>query len=299
MRKKRLWWLVPLGLLLVAEIALRVTGREVPPPSFCPNGAPRGDFRYEPREVLETAGGQVILCLGDGWTYGVGVTNREKWPHLVTDLLPNGRKKTTVATLSTSDWTTADADGVLPSALEKWSPAWIVVFVGVQDAMPLELLKEYPQGDPQTAETCPRPTLRTWHWWQRRRLAFRLWREDPDRPDNKEFLPRRDTVAGTQKALRSIVSLATDHDAQLVFVTYPKLPRAKFGPPWLPLESRYNFLIRAAATEAAAPVVDLEARWGDATAQYLLPWMMWPHPNAAGHADIAAGVAEAIRATSR
>jgi lysophospholipase L1-like esterase len=295
-RRQTLRWLVLPALLLAVELGWRLLGLGVPPAAYCPDGSPREGHAFAqrghaPSELIQAP---YILCFGDGWTYGVGVPLEQTWPAVLQETLVASGAKNRVLNFAGPTDTTSEVAGRLPGAFRTFHPSVAVVFVGAQDAVPLKLAAEFGLGAALEPKRCRRPVSFFGHWLGRQRLAFRLWRDDPDRPDNKEFLPRRGTVAATQRALLDIAQLADLSDVRVVFVTYPDLARRPTGPPFLPLESRYNFLIQGAANESGASLVDLRSRWGEHTPEYLLDWLIWPHPNAAGHADIAAAVAAAL-----
>ena len=297
MKLRRWWWLVALALVVGVEALLRIIGAGAPPARFCPDGSPRGAFRYAERnrfpEARPNSSAPFVLCLGDGWTYGLGVAAEQAWPRLLQKHLKDAGVAARVANLGRVDATTADVSRQLAEAVKAYRPSRIVVLVGAQDAAPLALLEQYPLGNPDRLGDCERPLFRGLHYLARRRLALRWYVDDPDRPDNKEYLPRRGTVAQTKIALDTINDIARRSGVQPIFLTYPSLTQRRSGAPHLPLEGRYDFLIRDAVAGAGGRLVDLDTRWAGRTESFLLPWMLWPHPNAAGHADIAAAVAAA------
>lgn len=294
-------WKVPLivlGALIVVDLLLRLFGVGVPPAAYCINGAPRGNFRYQPRLIDDAPpseeGVETILCFGDSWTFGLGVNDKQTWPAVLQNLLDERGDQARVVNLANPADRTADVVELLPSRMLRYRSKKAIVFVGAQDATPLALLEQTPLGNPSTPERCPRPLWRLGHWFTRRYHAFQLSVDSPDPPENKEYLPRRGTVADTQMQLLRLGQLASERKIDLIFITYPSLPTERRGTPYLPLEGRYNFLIHSAAKSFSMHVVDLEERWGNRTENYLLDWLIWPHPNAQGHADIAAAVLEAL-----
>jgi lysophospholipase L1-like esterase len=234
------------------------------------------------------------VCFGDAWTFGLGVSRAETWPAQLESLLvrhdPDARVVNAASTLTTA----ADVARLFRREVTRYRAAQAVVFVGAQDAAPADVLQKHPLGDPFHPANCRRPTWRLGHLLRRRLQTYRLWVDPPDPPDQEAKIERRQSVTQTQTALLDIAQAAQAAGVRLVFVTYPTLHLRRAGRPYLPLENRYNFLIQTAAASFGARMVDLAARWGDKTPDYLLPWMMWPHPNAAGHLDIARAVAEQL-----
>ncbi len=299
--KRARWWIVPLVVLVVLallEIVLRLTGTGVPPPSFCPDGSPRGKFRYGIRNrYLDARPNDVaryVVCLGDSWVFGLGLKTEDTWPARLEALLKKHQPDTRVVNASLPDATSADVRQLLRPMINRYHAKAVVIMVGAQDAAPVELLKQHPLGQPFRDGNCPRPWFRLGHLLARRWQGFQLRLHPPDPEDNKSRLERRLTVTESQMNLLDLGQFTADAGVRAVFVTYPKLPPGKHGAPFLPLESRYNFLIHAAALSFGHGEVDLEKRWGGQTERFLLPWLDWPHPNANGHADIAQAVAAAL-----
>lgn len=295
-------WLVGIGLFvglaLAVELLLRAFNSGLPPDRFCPDGSPHGEFRYQLRNrYLDTTLEDVskyIICLGDSWTYGLGVAEKETWPVRLETIMQLHDPNVRVVNAATVGCTAADAAALFARIARRFRADRAVIFVGAQDVAPLELLNRHPLGDPFQPRSCPRPKWRFGHEIKRRRLAFQLRLSPPDPPDEKSYLPRRSSVAEMQTQVFRIAALAEELKVKLVFVTYPALLPGARSTPYLPLESRYNFIIRMAAEAMGAGLCDLEKRWGRDTEDFLLPWMLWPHPNEKGHSDIARAVAEVL-----
>ena len=202
------------AVLVVLDLALRHYSVGVPPPEFCPDGSPRSEFSYQSRNAYEQEEiereGQYIVCFGDSWTYGLGVRFAETWPAKLEALLQEKEPETRVVNTARVLTTTADVVEMFDREITRYRSRRAVVLVGAQDAAPLALLREYPPGNPYEAKECPQPLWRLKHWLQRRTLAFRLSVEPPDPPDNKEYIPRRSTVADTQMLLFRLGQLAAE-----------------------------------------------------------------------------------------
>ncbi len=297
MKSRLLLWLSPLVALIALDLLLRAFGVGAPPAAYCPDGAPRGAARYEPRNVyLETRpddASHFVVCFGDSWTWGVGVRAAETWPAKLETLLRRHDPEARVVNAAEPNATAADMARIFPRQTTRYRARQAVVFVGAQDAAPRKLLDKYPPGDPYQPRDCRRP------WWRlgaaigRRALLHKFRIEPLDPPESRTSVERRGTLAQAEMALLQIAETAHEQGVEVVFITYPALP-TQSGAPHLPLENRYNFLIAAAAASFDAKVVDLESRWRNRTAEFLLPWMLWPQPNAAGCRDIAHAVAEML-----
>ena len=299
--KRKAWWTISaaiLGGLALVEIIVRLTGAGVPPPQYCPDGSPRGKFRYGARnrhvDAVPNDVARYIVCFGDSWTFGLGVKSDETWPARLEVLLKKHDPDARVVNAAVSDAAAADVLRIFRPMIERYRAKEVVVFVGAQDATPVELWKTYPLGAPFHQGDCARPWFRLAHLLGRRWLAFDLRMHPLDPESGIQKARRRSSVTAMQIDLFGLTQTAADLGVTAVFVTYPKLPDAPRGPPFLPLESRYNFLIHAIAQTPGMREVDLEKRWGERTENYLLPWLLWPHPNVAGHADIATAVAAAL-----
>jgi lysophospholipase L1-like esterase len=299
--KHRGRWLAPaivIGALLLIEILLRLIGAGVPPPRYCADGSPRGRFGYGVRnryvDSIPADTAHYVVCFGDSWTFGLGVTADEAWPARLETLLKKHDANARVVNAAVAHAVTADVARVFRPLIIRYRARQVVIFVGAQDATPLDLLKAHPLGEPFHQGDCPRPWFRLGHWFSRRWFAFQLRLHPLDPVDNKLPVERRSSMTATQMNLLALAQTASELGVTAVFVTYPTLPPGAHDMPLLPLENRYNFLIHAAAAAFSLPEVDLEKRWGDRTERYLLPWLIWPHPNAAGHADIAKAIAAAL-----
>jgi len=300
MRGRWRWALVLLFLIVGVEVTLRILGTGVPPTEFCPDGAARGDFRYEPRLRSGDQGfnpqKRTILCFGDGWSYGLGVSESITWPRRLEYLLQQRDDSFRVINLARPENTSAEVAGQFHRSLVKYQPEKAVVFIGLQDATPRSLLNQYPLPDPNQGQSCRRPS---WRLLAILKIRYRAWRwslEPIDPPENKEFLDRRLAVYQTLNYLQTIRQEAEQAGVELVFITYPELNQQDDPRPHLPLEHRNNYLIRQAAADSPnVKLYDLGDRLRNApAAEYLLPWMLWPHPNDDLHFKIAVELAKVL-----
>jgi len=287
------------GLLIAVDLVLRIFGAGVPPKNFCSNGAPRGSYRYAPRnryvDAPTDSSMHFIICFGDSWTYGLGVAAEQTWPAALEKLLGRRETQARVVNAAVCGATAAEVAKNFERQVKRYQARRVVLMVGAQDAMPLALLKKDPPGDPYKTQSCPQPWWRLGNLIARRYQAFQLRLHNPDPPDGKENIARRESITETQMQLMELARRAGDLNVTAVFVTYPVLPVGPHAAPFWPLEARNNFLIRAAAESFGHLICDLETRWGERTEKYLMDWMNWPHPNAAGHADIAQAVFEMLK----
>ena len=274
---------------------LRLLGTGVPPGTLCPDGSPNGAFRYEPRnQYLETSPddeSDYVVCFGDGWTFGLGVERREAWPAVLEQLLQRHDPNLRVVNSAAVGETSTDVAKIFKRQLVRYRSRQAVVMIGAADATPADLLEKYPPGDPFKAGFCRPPRWRLGHVLARRLEGYKLRLYPLDPPDDQSSRDRRIGITQAQLNFMKIAGAAQELGARVIFVTYPKLSPVQPGDPHLPLESRYNFLVAGAVTVCDGAICDLEKRWGDKTGDYLLSWMLWPHPNAKGHADIAKAVA--------
>lgn len=300
MRGRWRWAIAWLLLIVLIDVVLRLLGTGVPPRNYCADGAARDGFRYEPRlrpaDQTPDPQQRTVLCLGDSWTFGLGLPETNTWPRRLEYLLQQRDDAFRVINLARPENTSAEVVGQLHQAIVKYRPEKVVVFVGLQDAMPHQLFKQYPLPVPEQTHACGRPSWRLAAIAQNRYRGWRWSIEPIDPPENKEFLDRRLAVYQTLEHLRTIRQEAEVNDIDLVLITYPEFNLPDDPHPHLPLEYRNNYLIRQTADGAPrVKLLDLGDRYRLASAaDYLLPWMLWPHPNDELYYEIAIALAELL-----
>ncbi|MBZ0272773.1 hypothetical protein K8I61_12110 [bacterium] len=280
------------AILAAFEIALRLAGYDVPPPGLTNDGTPVAGNAYEPRNTyldspFSGATFNVVVA-GGAWPFGLGLKRAETFPAILAGRLETAEIAARVVNLSHPDHTSNDVASLLPRALGRYKADLAIVMTGLTDSVPGTLQREFFARKPHSAVPAAPGGLALARLASNLAFALALSANDIDPEREHDDAVRQRSLTQTQSALLEIGAAAKRAGAPLVFITYPRLAAPGWVHPHYPLYHRRNFLVRTAATSFGARLVDLEIRIPrEKTPRYLVPWMRWPHPNAAAHAMIA------------
>ena len=242
-----------------------------------------------------------ILCLGDSVTLGPGVAEEAIYPSRLGALLADGN--TEVVAAGVGGWNTVEEERFLAANFPRLEPDLVVLLYVTNDSDPIEPWRRAAQPPESrwaafyrglvlhsrlfewAAFTATRLRGIDWHGLR----AMHDWSEER-RAAGPLFAPTEPGWLESRAALGRILALVRAHGARLAIFLYnledwPPAPAARerleeFGrETGVPIFDTLPFFAgRSPATLVNAPIVD-------------------PHPNAEGHALLAAGMVRMLRAT--
>ncbi|MCZ7584295.1 MAG: GDSL-type esterase/lipase family protein [Deltaproteobacteria bacterium] len=293
MRKTLLIVIVLMAGIATAEVALTLGRYGDSAPGLLPDGTPTRGHSYETRNpyVNRTFSDATIniVVFGGAWVFGLGCDTDETFSAILEKSFAANDPPVRVVNLGQPDFTSAEVAKTFPRMLARYKADAAVVMTGLTDAVPLLLKDDYFARRPFTiAERGSLDVVRLVRLYGTLRFAAMVHGGGFKRASETTFKARYFPMEKTQDNLLEIGKRAARLRVPVVYVTFPRNEASSWLHPHYPIYNERNLLIRTTAYNYNAKLLDLEALMHPLkTPEYLLPWMRWPHPNAAGHAYIA------------
>lgn len=287
------------GVLVAAEIVLRIAGYGGPHHGLLPDGTPTPGHGYQPRNPYVDASFSIItdnvIVVGDAWAFGLGCRYEDIFSSRLETRLKKRRAQARVVNLAHPDFTAPDVAANFGKDLKRYKADAAVVLVSLADGVPEFWKDEFFARTPFAASPGGGAGFRLGALLADVRLARRVTGASWDPEAKGGYVRRVKTLAETQSALFDIGRVARDAKVPVVWITYPVAPASGWPHPHYPIYARNNDLIRATAVNYEQAIVDLEKEIApDQIEDFILPWMLWPHPSPEGHERIAAALDDAL-----